>query len=90
MKGPNQKMDDGQTELRELPNINTDSHQKNNGNKYIGESERKKTKEWKADTALIAFKWKNQMIARYMSKTDRSMDTKEVRTTRREKDGDYG
>ena len=25
MEAPNQKMDDGQTKLRELPNINTDS-----------------------------------------------------------------
>ena len=52
---PNQKIDvDTQTRLRRLPNISTDSHQQNNGNKYIVERERKKTEERKADTTLIA------------------------------------
>ena len=91
MEVPNQKIDGGtQTKLRELPNGSTNNHQENDGNKYIEERERKKTEERKADTALIAFKWKNQMIARYMSRTDRSMNTKEVRSTRREENDDYG
>ena len=55
----NQKTDGGtQTKLRESPNDSTNNHQENDGSKYI--EERKKTEEWKADSALIAFKWKNQ------------------------------
>ena len=90
MEGPNQKTDDGRTELEELPNVSTDNNQENNRHKYTKEKEKEKTEERKADEALIAFKWKNQMIARYMSRTDRSMNTEEVRTTRREKSDDYG
>ena len=66
-----------------------DSHQKDSTSKDIEEKERKKTEERKADTALIAVKCKNQMIARYRSRTDRGMNTKEVRTTRREENDDY-
>ena len=85
----NQRIDEGtQTKLRESPNDSTNNHQENDGSKYI--EERKKTEEWKADSALIAFKWKNQMIDRYMSRTDGSMNTKEVRSTRREDNDDYG
>ena len=87
----NQRIDeDTPTKLRELSNISTDSHQKNNENKCIKERGGRKTEEWKADSALIAFKWKNQMIARYLSRTDGSMNTKEVRSTRREENDDYG
>ena len=66
MEGPNQKTDDGQTELEEIPNVSTNNNQENTGHKYIKEKEKKKTEERKADKVLIASKWKNQMITRYM------------------------
>ena len=62
----------------------------NTGRVYTKDREKKKTEERKADEALIASKWKNQMIARYMTKTDRNMNTEKVRTTRREESDDYG
>ena len=82
MKGSHQKTEDGQTELGELPNVSTNNNQENNGHKYTEEREKKKTEERKADEALRAFKWKNQMIARYMMKTDRNMNTCLLYTSR--------
>ena len=67
MEGPNQKTDNGQTDLEEIPNISNNNDQENTGHVYTEDREKKKTEERKADTALIAFKYKNQMIARYMS-----------------------
>ena len=65
--GPNQKTDDGQTEVEEIPNVSTNNNQENTEHEYTKNREKKKTEERKADEALIASKWKNQMIARYMS-----------------------
>ena len=90
MERPNQKTDDGQPELEEIPNISNNNDQENTGHVYTEDREKKKTEERKADEALIASKWKNQMIARYMTRTDRSMNTEEVRTTRREESNNYG
>ena len=69
MEGPNQETGDDQTELEEIPNISTNNDQENTEHVYTEEREKKKTEERKADEALIASKWKNQMIARYMSRT---------------------
>ena len=41
MEVPNQKTDDDQTELEEIPNISTNNNQENNGHKYIEEREKK-------------------------------------------------
>ena len=87
---PNQKTGDGQPEFEEIPNINNNNDQANTGHVYTKDSEKKKTGERKAGEDLMAAKWKNQMIVRYTTRTDRSLNTEEVRTTRREESNDYG
>ncbi|KAI0244207.1 hypothetical protein L0F63_007104 [Massospora cicadina] len=62
MEKPNQKTDDGQPELEEIPDVNNNNDQENTGHVYTKDSEKKKTGEREADEDLIAAKWKNQMI----------------------------
>ena len=90
MEKPDQKTDDDQPELEEIPDVSNNNDQENTGHVYTKDSEKKKTGEREADEDLITAKWKNRMIVRYMTRTDRSLNTEEVRTTRREESNDYG
>ena len=48
------------------------------------------TEEHKVNEDLVAAKWKSRMIARYMTRTEISLNTKEVRTIRTDEVSDYG
>ena len=80
----NQKTDDDQPELEEIPEVNNNKDQEDTGHVCTKDSEKKKTGEWEADEELIAAKWKSRMIVKYGTRADRSLNTEEIRTTRRE------
>ena len=65
MKESNQKVNDGRPGLEEMPDVNN-----NQGPKYTGQldtsEESKKARKREADDYLVASKWKNRLIGRYL------------------------
>ena len=65
MTESNQKVNDGPPGLEEMPDVNN-----NQGPKYTGHmdtsEESKKARKREADDYLVASKWKNRLIGRYI------------------------
>ena len=90
MKNPNQKTGDDKPELEEMPEVNNNKDQENTKHMDTKDSGEKKTEGREIDEELVAAKWKSRMIVRYVTRTDRSLNTEDNRTTRRDEINDYG
>ena len=66
MEKTNQKTNDDQPELEEVLEVNNDKDQEYTGHMDTKDDEKKKARKREADEDLIAAKWKNRMIGRYL------------------------
>ena len=66
MEKSNQKTYDDRPELEEVIEVNNDKEQEYTGHMDTEDDEKRKARKREADDYLVAAKWNNRMIGRYL------------------------